>query len=295
MSLSRQIIMFVFFILAGCTSQHIPEVSVTSPVIGTLRPVPAGEFYRDSDRKNVSRVTKLFFISEKEITYPQFREVTGITISNNLMNDTPVKFVNWYHALIFCNRLSEREGLTPVYSIKNSTDPDEWMRLVDGFMPMGHSTEKRMSPVIANWDANGYRLPTEMEWVWAAMGAKKSIKGYAKAFSGSTGKNSVYDYAWVLSNSGSMSHQVGTKLQNELGLFDMSGNVMEWCWDWFGEYPDGIIESDTDAGRGAQSGSGRIVRGGSWRDDLTSLEFRSGSFPFDQDHYVGFRVVRSQR
>lgn len=97
----------------------------------------------------------------------------------------------------------------------------------------------------ATWDAasvdssaNGYRLPTGMEWMWAAMGAPSdgqnggtNTTGYSKAFAGSTGSNVRGDYAWTDENSNSTTHPVGSKLPNELGLYDMSGNASEWCWD----------------------------------------------------------------
>lgn len=267
--------------------------NIESTNIGTMVYVPPGKFARDASAKNESVIVSGYYISQKEITYPEFLGATGLSIQNNSKADLPLKFVNWYHALIFCNRLSLREGLTPVYSIGGSVNPDDWLKRVGGFIPTGHSTDTRLNPVACDWNANGYRLPTEMEWVWAAMGAKAEKNGYKKAFAGSTGTNSIADYAWYLKNSASASHRPGTKKPNELGLYDMSGNVMEWCWDWFADYPKGRIASTEAAGRGAPSGAGHVVRGGSWRDDLLSLEFRCGSMPFDQDAYIGFRVARN--
>lgn len=289
---------FLFFLLAGCSlflccsAEPKNRHCLTSSTIGILRYVPTGAFNRDSSTNNISKIEEPFYILEKEITYPQYHEVTKLSIPNNFANDTPVKFVNWYHALIFCNSLSVLEGLTPVYTIGGSSDPEYWLGLVDGNMPTGHSTDTRLSPVSANLNADGYRLPSEMEWVWAAMGARKSSKAYMKQFAGSNKKNKAEDYAWTVYNSLSASHPVGTKLPNELGLYDMSGNVMEWCWDWYGEYSDGEISSREERGQGAPTGIGHVLRGGSWRDDLVSLDFRCGSCPFDQDAYVGFRVVR---
>ena len=127
----------------------------------------------------------------------------------------------------------------------------------------------------ADWSANGYRLPTEMEYMWAAMGATSdgisadivggvNTGGYTKGYAGSieTGgaQVNIGNYVWYATNSGSTTHPVGTKLPNELGLYDMSGNVWEWCWDWYSSYPAGT-QADY---RGAASGTLRVVRGGSW-------------------------------
>lgn len=280
----------ILFASCSKTPQEVP--TITSETLGILRYVPTGHFRRDGGWTNISVVERAFYMSEKEVTYPQFLAVTGLTVLNNSLNDTPAKFVNWYHALIFCNALSMKEGLDPVYAIGGSTDPAHWLALVGGFIPTGHSADTRLSPVCANWSVNGYRLPTELEWTWAALGATNNARADKKAFAGSTGKNTPEDYAWFVHNSKSSSHPVGTKAPNELGLFDMSGNVMEWCWDLFADYPRGKILSQQDSGRGAPDGKGRILRGGSWRDDLLSLDFRSGSDPFDQDAYAGFRVIR---
>jgi formylglycine-generating enzyme required for sulfatase activity len=148
---------------------------------------------------------------------------------------------------------------------------------------------------------NGYRLPTEMEWMWAAMGADKTSQpnttGYSKAFAGSSGSNSIDDYAWYRTetNGSDRTHEVGTKTANELGLQDMSGNVWEWCWDWF----DGTSgSSGTVAGTGtltdytgAASGSSRVRRGGSWGGvaSYCAAAFRGSGSPAGQYDYLGFR------
>ena len=160
---------------------------------------------------------------------------------------------------------------------------------------MGSGSDRKkcgLDAATANWAATGYRLPTEMEWMWAAMGATGGTTGYTKAFAGSTGSNAIGDYAWTWENSSTYlkSRPVGAKLANELGLFDMSGNVWEWCWDRYDAYPSG---AQTDY-RGAASGPYRVERGGSWNDGASSaaVALRGDDYPFNQINTIGFRVVR---
>jgi formylglycine-generating enzyme required for sulfatase activity len=140
---------------------------------------------------------------------------------------------------------------------------------------------------------NGYRLPTEMEWMWAAMGAdttsQPNTAGYSKTFAGSDGSNSIGDYAWYDGNAGGKTHEVGKKAANELGLYDMSGNVFEWCWDWYSSYQSG---SQPDYA-GAASGSNRVIRGGSWNNNASycAVSSRNNGLPYSRNGYLGFRVM----
>ena len=138
--------------------------------------------------------------------------------------------------------------------------------------------------------------------MWAAMGVVSDSKsgdivggvntgGYTKAFAGSNGSNAIGDYAWNYENSGSKTHPVGSKLPNELGLYDMSGNVWQWCWDWWASsYPTGAQTNPT----GASSGSNRVVRGGGWNSAAShcTVANRNSYYPTYQYDFVGFRVVR---
>ncbi len=128
-----------------------------------------------------------------------------------------------------------------------------------------------------------YRLPTEAEWEYCAKGGNKS-KGYT--YSGSDSINSV---GWYSSNSGSKTHPVGQKQANELGLYDMSGNVWEWCNDWKGSYSSGSVTNPS----GASSGSYRVLRGGSWDDDASYCRSanRLRSEPSSTYYDYGFRVL----
>ena len=128
-----------------------------------------------------------------------------------------------------------------------------------------------------------FRLPTEAEWEYAARGGNKS-KGYKYS-----GSNTIDDVAWYDDNSSTMTHPVGTKAPNELGLYDMSGNVWEWCSDWFGEYSSSSQSNPT----GPTSGSRRVYRGGSWGSiaDGCRVSYRNRRTPDLRYNSLGFRLV----
>ena len=173
----------------------------------------------------------------------------------------PVVLVSWYGAVEYCNWLSDREGLRKVYTIRG----DE---------------------VVADWSANGYRLPTEAEWEYAARGGAES-KGYKYA-----GSNNLDEVAWFWENSGGKTHPVGKKKPNELGLYDLSGNVWEWCWDWAGAYSS---SSKTNP-RGPARGSSRVNRGGCWYNFYPRncrVANRDGNAPTLRYYHVGIRLARS--
>lgn len=131
-----------------------------------------------------------------------------------------------------------------------------------------------------------YRLPTEAEWEYAARGGNKS-KGYKYS-----GSNTVGDVAWSAENSSSKTHEVGTKRANELGLYDMSGNVWEWCSDWYGSYSSSSQTNPT----GPATGSSRVLRGGGWLNFawLCRVSNRSYATPSYRNYYHGFRLVLVQ-
>ncbi len=280
----------------GCT------MNLESPNLGTLIHVPAGTFQRDAGPSSLSTVTSSFYMSRHEITRAQFVAVTGWpdpsyeTTSSG--EHDPVQQVSWYYAIAFCNKLSLLEGLAPVYTVTGV----DFATLA--YFEIPTMSDLSWDAATADWNADGYRLPTEMEWMWAAMGADTgnpgaiNTTGWAKAFAGSDGANAIGDYAvfgFESSDEGrtttQRSNPVGSKLANELGLHDLSGNVWEWVWDRYGEYPAGTV---TDY-RGATSDSFRVGRGGNWNDDASNcaVAFRFQSDPSYQFNWVqGFRVVR---
>ena len=221
-------------------------------------------------------ISKSFCMGKYEVTQEQYQAVTGVNpgyFSNNLtfgetQGRRPVEMVTWYDAAEFCNKLSDREGLNKVYTITNRNP-------INGY-PIESAT------VTADWDANGYRLPTEAEWEYACRAG--TITAY------NTGDTISDETGWYLDNSYEVTHEVGLKTPNGWGLHDMHGNVNEWCWDWYGLYEN---EDQIDP-IGADSGTNRILRGGSWRDNSQALlsANRIVNSPDGRNNLYGFRVVR---
>ncbi|MBE2278781.1 MAG: SUMF1/EgtB/PvdO family nonheme iron enzyme [Ignavibacteriaceae bacterium] len=201
-----------------------------------------------------------FFISTHEVNQFQWEQVMGFNPSTYKGDSLPVSDISWFEAVQFCNYLSEREGLSNVYLI-NGTE------------------------VTKLHGSNGYRLPTEAEWEFAARGGLKS-KGFLYS-----GDNKLNQVGWYQKNSGSKPHSIMSLKPNELGIYDMSGNVWEWCWDIYGPY----TSSNKTNPLGPSAGKNRVYRGASWfnSDVEARLAFRKSLPPGSKYFNLGFRLARN--
>lgn len=274
-------LLVILVVISACSSEKPTEKK------GDLVFVKGGTFKNTKSNYYGESVTVAdFYIGKYEVTQREWVEIMGSNPSQFRGDDLPVEMVSWYDVIEYCNQRSLKEGLAPFYNIdKQTKDPNNKSE----YDPLKWT-------VTIHEGANGYRLPTEAEWEYAAGGGQMS-KSYTYSGSDRAEESAWYwrnagdrylsgDWNWSsIESNNSQPRAVGLKKPNELGLYDMSGNVREWCWDWYGE--------DDSASSG---GAFRVVKGGGWIGDVSSSElsfrgkFEASGFGPDQ----GFRVSRSE-
>lgn len=268
--------------------------------------IPAGEFRMgntlgDSDLSNIPiRTITLdsFNIGRYEVTKAEWDRVVtwanvngyDLSVGMGKANDHPVHSITWYDMVKWCNARSEMEGITPVYHVDASKSAIYRIGIVD------------LKNANVNWDANGYRLPTEAEWEKAARGGLDGMR----FFDGNTISHELANF----NNTGKEQYELGTKgyhplfkngsqpytspagsfEANAYGLYDMAGNVWEYCWD-----RHGVISLEQNNPKGSESGSYRILRGGSWAQAASNCRVADGDADDPKNPYnqYGFRLVRN--
>jgi formylglycine-generating enzyme required for sulfatase activity len=217
---------------------------------------PSTEASRGSDETQHQVTVSGFYIGKNPVTQAEYQSLMGTNPSNFKGADLPVDQVLWSEAVEYCNRLSQQEGLTPVYSNSGSS---------------------------CNWNASGYRLPTEAEWEYACRA------GTTTAYS--TGSAITTGQANFSGNGVNRTTPVESYSPNSWGLYDMHGNISEWCWDWYGDYSSGAQTNP----HGAVTGTNKVLRGGYWDSAARYLRSaaRGKNFPSTKHNGIGFRVARN--
>jgi len=294
------VLMLLVFILvavfSNTASERAPEEVAAledtpqgQEIAGGLVWVSGGSFDMGSsssifpDEKPVHRVSlNGFYIGKYELTISEFQEIMGYYPAHYRVANYPATGVTWYQAIQYCNQRSIREGLQACYSIDGDTNPDGWDQGV----------------INCDFSANGYRLPTEAEWEYAA---KEGTANSQTTYSGSSNINNV---GWYLSNPGIDPTQtdlydlgpspVGQKNANNLGLYDMTGNAWEWVWDTYGETYYANSPGENPYGPG--SGNTSVLRGGSFDSErgFCTVTIRGFKEPISTHRTYGFRICRSR-
>ncbi len=276
MTIQKLTLLFSCILVAapGCAKREDrpteqPEVITTAGGIEMVR-IPPGSFQMGSadgqdDEKPVRTVQLSGFLMDRyEVVQKLFRKFQMPDPSHFKNPEGPCDQINWTDGAMFCNERSLAEGLEPCY------DEQTWE---------------------CNFDANGYRLPTEAEWEYACRATSPDRYSFGDS------ERELTSYAWMAENAGDKTHTVGTRKPNAWGLYDMHGNVAEWCNDFYAA--DYYERAESTNPRGPAKGAERVLRGGSWNSspDACRSSYRAGDPSIDDtclaNDTIGFRCVRS--
>lgn len=253
----------------GSLAQDMTEVEVRP----SMKLIPKGVFIMGSPTTEAGRLanevqhmvtlTTDFWMAESEVTQRQYRNLMGRNPSYFQGDDLPVENVSWIDAIAYCNALSAKESLPPCYQISGTT--------------VGWTNGAKCT---------GYRLPTEAEWEYVARSPVEKV--YA-------GSDTVDGVAWYSGNAGSKTHAVRTKAPNGRGLFDLSGNVWEWVWDWYQVNYEASPVTDPSGPSVQPASDDRVVRGGSWdyAAPFARVAQRNENLASGGLYSLGIRIVRS--
>lgn len=232
-----------------------------------------------ADERPAHNVTlRSFYLDSSEVTQEEWVLIFGNNPSYFSENPAagerqekrPVEKISWYDALVYCNLRSKIEGFTPCYSIDGTSDTEQWGKVPE-------ISNIKWNNVTCDWDADGYRLPTESEWEYAALMGEQE-------------KNN----SWNSDTSDNMTHETCKLRADKNGISDLYGNVWEWCWDWYTSYPVTPQENPHGPAKPDLT-EGRTGRGGAWNAAASdcSLHFRNCGSPASRYNFIGLRVARN--